>query len=100
VVAPLASTAEAHQRRGRGHTRAPGTPRRAQGDSGGCSERGHGHSNGAEMPEDNCPRRDGSVAAQLHFDEQSRPTENRERINWGREKLVTLRRDFGTLERR
>jgi hypothetical protein len=28
----------------------------------GCSERGHGHNNDVEMPEDNCSRQDGSVA--------------------------------------
>jgi hypothetical protein len=38
--------------------------------------------------------------AQLHSGEQSRPDENRKMINWGRDRLVTLRRDSGTLERR
>jgi hypothetical protein len=58
------------------------------------------HRNNAKAPEDNCPRRDGSTAALLHSGEQSRQAENRERINLGRERLVTLRRDSGTLERR
>jgi hypothetical protein len=38
----------------------------------GCSERGHGHSNGAKTLEDNCLGRDGSAMAQLHSGEQSR----------------------------
>jgi hypothetical protein len=60
----------------------------------------HGSSDGGEASEDNRPRRDGSAAAQLPSGEQSRPAESRERIHWGREKLVTLREDSGTLERR
>jgi hypothetical protein len=55
---------------------------------GGCSEHGHEHSNGTETPEDNCPRRDGSTAEQLHSGEQSRPAENRKRINWGEKGLL------------
>jgi hypothetical protein len=45
---------------------------------GGRSEHGHGHSNDAEAPEDNRPRRGGSTVAQLHFGEQSRLAKNRE----------------------
>jgi hypothetical protein len=70
-----------------------GTPGKALGGSGECSERGHGHSNGAETPANNCLRWDGSTAAQLISGEQSCPDENSERVNWGRDRLVTLRRD-------
>jgi hypothetical protein len=73
---------------------------KALGGSEECSERGHGHSNGAKTPENNCLQRDGSMAAQLLSGEQSRPDENRERVNWGRDRLVTLRRDSRSLERR
>jgi hypothetical protein len=74
------------------------TPRRAHGGLGECDEHDHGPSDGVEASEDNHPRREGSAAAQLLFDEQSRPAKSRERINWGRERLVTLREDSGTLE--
>jgi hypothetical protein len=65
-----------------------------------CRECGHGHNNGVETPENNCLRRVGSTAAQLLSGEQSRLDENRKRVNWGRDRLVTLIRDSGTLERR
>jgi hypothetical protein len=76
-----------------------GTLGRAQGGSREQDEHSHGPSNGAEAPEDNRLRWEGSAAAQLPSGKQSRPTESRERINWGRERLVTLREDSGTLER-
>jgi hypothetical protein len=47
----------------------------------GRGKHGHGHNNDAEAPEDNCPRRGGSVVARLYSSEKSRPTENRERTN-------------------
>jgi hypothetical protein len=73
--------AEACQRLGRGRAGALRTPRKAPGGSRKCSERGHGHSNGAEAPENNCPWRDGSAAAQLHSGEQSCPDKNREMVD-------------------
>jgi hypothetical protein len=92
--------AEARRRRGRGCAGPPGCRKGLREVRGGCSERGNGHNNDAETLEDNCPRRDGSAASQLHSGEQSCPVENIERINWGQERLVTLTRDYGTLERR
>jgi hypothetical protein len=52
-----------------------------------------------EAPEGSYPQWDGSVAVQHYSGEQLRTPEGRKGEIRGRGRLVTLREDFGTLER-
>jgi hypothetical protein len=74
-VAPLASTAEAHRRRGREHAGARWDSGKGSGNSGKCSELGQGHSTGTMVLEGGGSQRGDSAVAQHYSDEQSRMTE-------------------------
>jgi hypothetical protein len=80
VVAPLASTVEAHWRQGRERAGPQGTSK-GSGRFGGHGEHGHGHNNSVEASEDSRLRRGGSAAAQLYSGKKSRPAKNKERTN-------------------
>jgi hypothetical protein len=98
AVAPLAPTAEARWRQGRGRAGGPRTPGRAQGGWGKCGEHGGRHDTAAGAPEGGGPRRDGSTAALPHSGAQLETTEDREGEINGRGRLVTSREDSGFLE--